>query len=69
MLRNFGMSPTGEGLKEHEQITGAIALIFIILPLRMTWFHWQGVTSIRMKFAWTLIEADDWQPGLERLSI
>ena len=54
------VAPTAERLKEHEQITGSVAFIFIIIALRLSGFCRQGLPHFSDELLAGFVKTDQW---------
>src|ERR1700693_2083089 len=58
MFGDFHMAPTLVRVEEYEQIGRAIAPIFAIVPLRLTWRRWDRLAYLANQLGWAFVEAN-----------
>jgi len=63
-LRRVDGPPAAPGLEKQEQVARAVALVCIIHPLGLTWFHRQGLPTIRQQLRRSFVHADDRALGI-----
>lgn len=66
---HFHMPPPGAGLKEHKEGAGAVALVLIIIPLRLTRLGSQRLAYFSDQLIGTLIKAHHGKARIIRLRI
>jgi hypothetical protein len=63
-LRRVDGPPAAPGLEKQEQVARAVALVCIIHPLGLTWFHRQGLPTIRQQLRRSFVHADNRALGI-----
>ena len=63
-VSDVDMPPGSQWFKEHEQVTGSVALVFVIVASRWPWHRWARYAGFANQLLGFLIKADGWISGV-----
>jgi hypothetical protein len=58
-IGDFDVAPAFERGKHHEQISRAVALVFVIAALPLSWLHWDRRSRVREQLLGSLVQTDE----------